>query len=430
VAIFLALVWLDSAAFSILQATPELNQFGWGSAGLQWKNAGVHLTTAVLAGVLLDKRRINPVLLVASAALGSAALCVSTHTPAQVLTHWFYAAGVSLYSTALVFAPTADHRIGISQAAMRAGVLYAVAGWAGSAFGIGMVQDLHRIPLWFLALAGGIVLSCYGSLAGAGWSYLICRASFIVGIGVLALLVTKTSASRAITVTQPAMDAAAGREVYISEGCLNCHTQFVRQNTLDELWWGPASNSESILKQVPPLIGNRRSPAWNRIHLINPRALSPDTRMPSYAHLFASNDRRGEALVAYLASLGGHTFDRRTATCIKWRPAPGARPVDRSAQAALFQQSCSQCHGTLGKGDGSLAASIGPVPPRNLTLGQWHFFAHNSPSPDLDLARTIKFGIVGTSMPGHEIFNDSEVLGLAQYVQSLKVPTNSQVVIP
>ncbi len=287
VAIFLALVWLDSAAFSILQSTPELNQFGWGSAGLQWKNALMHLTMAMIGGFFLDRGRLNRVLLVAFAALASAALCVSTHTQAALMTHWLYAGGVSLYSTALVFAPTADRRIGVSEAAMRAGILFAVSGWAGSAFGIGMAQDLHRIPVWFLGLAGFIVLCCSGLPAGSSWSDLIRRAALIGGIGTLALLITKVPGTSGIGVAHGTADAAAGREVYISEGCLNCHTQFVRMGTPDELWWGPVATPENSLKQAPPLIGNRRqgpdlmnignrrSPAWNRIHLIDPRSLSP-----------------------------------------------------------------------------------------------------------------------------------------------------------
>jgi len=359
--------------------------------------------------------------------LGCAVLLISLGSPAAAMAHWLYAAGVSLYSTALVFAPTAERRIEASRAAIRAGILYAVAGWAGSAFGIGMAQDLHRIPYWFLGLAGAIVL------CGAGRAAVARRVATIAGIGLLVLLVTKTSGNAGV-----GQGVAAGREVYISEGCINCHTQFVRPGTREELWWGPAANAGSVLKQAPPLIGNRRqgpdlldvgnrrSLAWNRIHLVDPRALSPESRMPSYAYLFAPGDRRGDALVAYLASLGEETFDWRAAACLKWQPA--AEPISRSAQAALFQSSCAQCHGTLGRGGGPLAASVGPVPPRDLTLGEWRFFARGSREPAMDIARTIKFGVAGTSMPGHESFSDSEVIGLAQYVLSLS--TNRREVTP
>jgi len=445
VAIFLALVWLDSAAFYILQATPELNQYGWGSAGLQWKNAGVHLCMAILSGVFLDRGCLYRVLAAAFATLACAALCISTHTPAALMTHWLYAAGVSLYSTALVFAPTAvisqgercsaKRRSGASQAAMRAGILYAIAGWAGSALGIGMAQDLHEIPLWFVGLAGAVVLCCSISTARFFWPDFLWRMAFVAGIEILAFLVANTSSSHRISIGRGVTDVAVGREVYISEGCLNCHTQFVRKGTADELWWGPVTNPQNILKQAPPLIGNRRqgpdllnvgnrrSTAWNRVHLIKPRALSPDSRMPSYAYLFASGDSRGDALVAYLASLGAETFESRTATCRNWHPAPGTKPMGRSEQAKLFRRACAQCHGLDGRGEGPLASEVSqPAPPRDLTLGQWRFFARNSYLPSIDLARTIKFGVAGTSMPGHEMLSDAEVLGLAKYVHFLTLP--------
>jgi len=160
VAVFLALVWLDSAAFYILQATPELNRFGWATARLQWMNAAIHLLAACLGGIWLDRGKMTPLLLTAFGCLAAAALLVSSpHAFAAQNTHWFYAAGVSLYSTALVFAPAAPGRNRtFAAAARRAGVLYAVAGWIGSALGIGMAQDLHRIPFWFLWCSGGLIL--------------------------------------------------------------------------------------------------------------------------------------------------------------------------------------------------------------------------------------------------------------------------------
>ena len=169
VAVFLALVWLDSAAFYILQATPELNQFGWATTRLQWTNAAIHLLAACVGGLWLVRGRMTPLLLAAFGCLAAAALLLASPCPwAAQGTHWFYAAGVSLYSTALVFAPTATGRgLSFSTAARRAGVLYAVAGWAGSVLGIGMAQDLHRIPLWFLLTSGSLIA---GSLLYRKWT--------------------------------------------------------------------------------------------------------------------------------------------------------------------------------------------------------------------------------------------------------------------
>ena len=441
IAIFLSLVWLDSAAFNILQSTPEINQFGWGNAALQWKNAGVHLSVAIFAGILLDRGLLHRLLLVAFVALGSAAVCVSTLTPAAVMTHWLYAAGVSLYSTALVFAPAATAGSACPDGDQ--------SGYSLCRRGLGRVCARNRYGTGFApdtALVSGPRRrrrpDCSGSLAGFGWPHFVRRTAFIAGITIPIFLISQASGNRGITSINGAGDAAAGREVYISEGCLNCHTQFVRQGTADELSVGPGGKSRKHSKtgatvnwksSSGPRFNQYRKPpfpAWNRIHLIDPSALSPGSRMPWYAYLFAPGESRGDALVTYLASLGESTFDQRTATCLNWHPAPGTRPGIRSAQAGLFQHSCAQCHGALGRGDGPLASSIGPVAPRNLTLGLWRFFAHDSRSPTLDLARTIKFGVAGTSMPGHEIFSDSEILGLAEYVQSLKPLTSTTRITP
>lgn len=51
-------------------------------------------------------------------------------------------------------------------------------------------------------------------------------------------------------------------------------------------------------------VGLRRTRDWQRLHLINPRDVTPSSRMPAYGHLFASGDPRGEALLNYLESLG------------------------------------------------------------------------------------------------------------------------------
>lgn len=108
-----------------------------------------------------------------------------------------------------------------------------------------------------------------------------------------------------------------GREVYIAEGCIHCHSQYVRPGTADEERWGPARPLAEIERQSPPLLGNRRqgpdlqnvgarrTVEWQRLHLRSPRAVTPGSRMPSYARLFSPGSASdGEALLAYLASLG------------------------------------------------------------------------------------------------------------------------------
>lgn len=130
----------------------------------------------------------------------------------------------------------------------------------------------------------------------------------MTGKAIVALLLFSTAAASDL--------AERGRAVYIAEGCIHCHSQYVRPGTPDEDRWGPSHPLQEVEQQSPPLIGNRRQgpdlqnvgtrrPAeWLRVQLQFPRLVMPGSRMPSYAHLFnpqPGND--GEALVAYLLSL-------------------------------------------------------------------------------------------------------------------------------
>ena len=106
-----------------------------------------------------------------------------------------------------------------------------------------------------------------------------------------------------------------GRSVYISEGCVHCHSQYVRPVGEDMRLWGTRTSVEAALAQSPVLIGNRRqgpdlanvgmrrSAAWNQLHLIAPGQIVPGSRMPSYPHLFAEGRGEGVALLAYLETL-------------------------------------------------------------------------------------------------------------------------------
>jgi len=106
-----------------------------------------------------------------------------------------------------------------------------------------------------------------------------------------------------------------GREVYVAEGCIHCHSQYVRPGTGDVEGWGPARPLQELERQRPPLFGNRRqgpdllnvgarrTPEWLRLQLQSPRSVVPGSRMPAYAHLFRAGRPEGEALLAYLLSL-------------------------------------------------------------------------------------------------------------------------------
>jgi cytochrome c oxidase cbb3-type subunit 2 len=92
----------------------------------------------------------------------------------------------------------------------------------------------------------------------------------------------------------------AGRDIYIREGCYNCHSQMVRPFADEVLRYGPPSVAgESVYdrpfqwgsKRTGPdlaRVGGRYSDEWHRIHLINPRDLVPESNMPGFPWLETS----------------------------------------------------------------------------------------------------------------------------------------------
>jgi cytochrome c oxidase cbb3-type subunit 2 len=150
----------------------------------------------------------------------------------------------------------------------------------------------------------------------------------------------------------PAALELAGRDIYVREGCYNCHSQMIRPLHAETLRYGHYSVAGEFVYDRPFQWGSKRtgpdlhrvggkySDEWHRLHLNNPRDLVPESNMPSYpwlerravdaaampAHLTAMK-RLGvpysdadiaasaeavkgktemDALVAYLQSLGKH----------------------------------------------------------------------------------------------------------------------------
>ncbi len=89
----------------------------------------------------------------------------------------------------------------------------------------------------------------------------------------------------------------AGRDIYVREGCYNCHSQMIRTLASEVLRYGHYSVAgESVYdhpfqwgsKRTGPdlaRIGGRYSDDWHRVHLINPRNVVPESIMPGYPWL-------------------------------------------------------------------------------------------------------------------------------------------------
>jgi cytochrome c oxidase cbb3-type subunit 2 len=143
--------------------------------------------------------------------------------------------------------------------------------------------------------------------------------------------------------------------------------------------------------------------------------------MPSYDHLFGAGSPRGPDLVAYLAFLGEETGAERAA--LTRRPAAGAPIVIASLGrgAKLFGNYCTPCHGPTGYGEGPLAESLGYPAAMNLHKGPLWFLGRDpGPGPrQAMLARIVRYGLPGTSMPGHESLPTQDVADLVGFVEFL-----------
>jgi len=177
-----------------------------------------------------------------------------------------------------------------------------------------------------------------------------------------------------------------GLAVYLSEGCVYCHTQQVRPVAEDTTRYGRASVPADfswvapmdVWRQAPRTLGSERtgpdltsigarqpSEAWQYIHLYQPRAVVKQSIMPAFPWLFevkpAANpgetvvplppglappgkvvvaSEKAKALVAYLLSL-------------RQVPLGGAAPAASApggSGAQVYQSRCSACHQADGKG--------------------------------------------------------------------------------
>ncbi|HQV74282.1 MAG TPA: cbb3-type cytochrome c oxidase subunit II [Flavobacteriales bacterium] len=206
-----------------------------------------------------------------------------------------------------------------------------------------------------------------------------------------------------------------GLAVYVSEGCMACHTQQVRNIEMDKTWGSrPSVPSDyhyskerpNIWQQSPSLLGSERTgpdltnigqrqpgAQWHLLHLYDPRMVVKGSIMPRYGWLFeevdSANvkagdvvvpipaDRLGGAgrkviatpemndLVAYLISLKQAPLPTGVEPG-KFLPSPGAdgkavKMTDADALpdgSAIFSQVCAACHQADGKG---LAGAFPPL---------------------------------------------------------------------
>jgi cytochrome c oxidase cbb3-type subunit I/II len=88
-----------------------------------------------------------------------------------------------------------------------------------------------------------------------------------------------------------------GRDVYVAEGCYNCHSQMIRPFVWETDRYGAVSTADDSIfdhpfqwgsKRTGPdiaRVGGRYNDVWHYQHMIDPRKIAADSNMPSYPHL-------------------------------------------------------------------------------------------------------------------------------------------------
>ena len=123
----------------------------------------------------------------------------------------------------------------------------------------------------------------------------------VIGIGGLVEIVP-LYLSNEVTTPAPGVKpygalALEGRDIYVREGCYNCHSQMIRPLRAETERYGHYSLAgESVYdhpfqfgsKRTGPdlaRVGGRYSDEWHRVHLTNPRDVVPESNMPAYPWL-------------------------------------------------------------------------------------------------------------------------------------------------
>ena len=244
------------------------------------------------------------------------------------------------------------------------------------------------------------------------------------------------------------VEEAAGRKLYIANGCVYCHSQSIR--TID---WGLGAEriaqAGDYLADHPILLGSQRTGPdlsqeggehpddWHVAHFTNPRYTRPLSLMPSFRFL---DDETMEHLIRHVQGLGMKDADVRMARQLEWkakaiaayeagpdanvawlnehipqgwRDIPNPYPTSAAGLARghkIYQDFCLGCHGPVGDGMGPAQPFLNP-PPLNFTI------LKNREVSGGILYYQIMNGITGTAMPYFKRELESEkIWDVANYV--------------
>ncbi len=146
-----------------------------------------------------------------------------------------------------------------------------------------------------------VIFPSYHSMAENWSSYMLVFVTVVVLIGGVLEMVPLMAIERkgiAIAGVKPYTPLELeGRDIYIREGCNNCHTQMVRPLVHETTRYGEFSKAGEFVYDYPHLWGSKRTgpdlqrigqkynESWHWKHMIDPRSIVPESTMPSYAWL-------------------------------------------------------------------------------------------------------------------------------------------------
>jgi cytochrome c oxidase cbb3-type subunit I/II len=165
---------------------------------------------------------------------------------------------------------------------------------------IALVLGIGIVGIPLLQVGRGDRPGWHALLEGrAAWFSAFTVAAVLVG-GVAELVPSIISGNRALAGTNRVPYSPLeleGRDVYLKEGCYNCHSQMIRPFTWETARYGEVSSADDSIfdhpfqwgsKRTGPdlaRVGGKYNHQWHYHHMIDPREISPGSNMPPYSHL-------------------------------------------------------------------------------------------------------------------------------------------------
>jgi cytochrome c oxidase cbb3-type subunit I/II len=133
-----------------------------------------------------------------------------------------------------------------------------------------------------------------------GWFYILAFIAVFIGgvIEIIPLIMVKSNVPKIASVEPYTPLELEGRDIYIREGCVGCHSQMIRPFRSETERYGEYSKSGEFVYDRPFLFGSKRTgpdlhrvggkypDSWHYNHMLDPRSTSPGSIMPPYPWLF------------------------------------------------------------------------------------------------------------------------------------------------